>query len=654
MAKAKTLKKPQVKEIINPDFIYQPEGIVKIFIYTGIALVSVLLSVYYVYSANIANASYGFPLDDPWIHLTFAKNLVNYHSFSYFKNELATAGSTSPVYTVILAAGFLITNNEMILSYALGIAFLILSGFAFYKLSSFEFGKENLYALLVTGIFVSDKWLNFISVSGMETTMYFFILIACAYFYRRRSAIPFAVFLGLVLWGRPDGIMFIGALAVDYVLVRQFSKPDKSIKLFSKQDFIKIGIIAGVIIALYFGMNLILSGSLLPNTYAAKLEYYKPEFRSRELFLKNEVWNYFTAGAYGIVMLGFVLSLLVTLFDLFKKKYSPNALYIVFIFSMVFIYWLKLPYAHRFGRYFMPLIPFMILLAGIGFRDFSKLAGRYFKSRKLTAGLTSVLLGIIIVLSLGNYYDNKDNYITQCKYISDRHVSAAIWLRDNTQESDVIGTHDVGAIAFYTGRKIVDIAGLITPELITKISEDNYISYITDYMKKSGVTYLALQKEWFRVVNQPPLFSKTTPSPVEKVDVFKFYPDKTHILSRIVNSVIMDAEERLQTRNPQYVQGAVQMLSRSLQYDPNSSLTYLMLAYGSSLMNDNAGTEKNLLKAVELYPDYSEALLQLGAFYKQTKPEESKKYYERYVKLNPADRKVAEQLNAVNKLLKPE
>jgi len=227
-----------------------------------------------------------------------------------------------------------------------------------------------------------------------------------------------------------------------------------------------------------------------------------------------------------------------------------------------------------------------------------------------------------------------------------------MWLRDNTQDSDVIGTHDVGAIGFYSGRKIVDIAGLITPELINKISEDNYVSYISEFMKQSGVTYLALQKEWYRVVNQPPVFSKTTPSPVEKVDVFKYYPDKTHLLSRLVNSVIMEAEGRLQTRNPQQVQSAVQMLSRSLQYDPNSSLTYLMLAYGSSLQNDNAGTEKYLLKALEIYPDYSEVLLQLGAFYKQNKPEKSKKYLERYIKLNPSDRKAAEQLNAVNNLLK--
>ncbi len=150
--------------------------------------------------------------------------------------------------------------------------------------------------------------MNFISVSGMETTMYIFILIACANYYKRRKAVPFAVFLGLILWGRPDGIAFIVALAADYIIAQYLSKQNKEIKLFSKNELTKIGIIAGTIIIIYFGLNLILSGSLLPNTYNAKLAYYDPEFRSRIDFLKYEVWAYFTSGAYGIIAVGFFFS----------------------------------------------------------------------------------------------------------------------------------------------------------------------------------------------------------------------------------------------------------------------------------------------------------------------------------------------------------
>lgn len=656
MAKSKK-QKQQVKTQVSFDtsFVYEPNQTIKTAIYAGIALISFLLSFIYIYSANGANHILGFPLDDPWIHLTFAKNLVEYGSFSYFKNEMATAGSTSPIYTLLLAAGFLITSNEMILSYVLGIAFFVLSSVFFYKLSSYDFAKENVYALLALVIFVVDKWMNFVSVSGMETTMFIFILIATAYFYRQKKVIPFGIFLSLIMWTRPDGVAFIGALAVDYMLQNHLSKSDTTIKLFTKQDFIKIGVIASIFLALYFIMNLSLSGSLLPNTYNAKLTYYAPEFRSRTEFLKYEVWDYFTKGSYGIIMIGFFGGLYFTLADLFKKKYNGNFLYLIFIAAFVFIYWYKLPYAHRFGRYLMPIIPFMIIVSSIGFRDIFKSLGGFLKNRTVAVYGTVFLLLIIAAFSFNNYLENKENYITECKYINDRQVEAAKWIAANTNENDIIATHDVGAIGYYSKRKIVDVAGLVTPELITKISDANYVDEMKQYLNKNGVTYVAFLREWYRVVNQNPLFSTQDISPMEIMEIFKYTPNSTNILSKMSNGIIMEVQNRISSRNPQQLQNAAQLLNRTLQIDPNSSLTYFYLGIVSLMNNDAKNGETFLLRAVEIFPDYKDALLQLGILYKTNKQyAESKKYLEKYLTLNPTDQKIKDQLNEVIKLINNE
>ena len=45
----------------------------------------------------------------------------------------------------------------------------------------------------------------------------------CAYF-GERKAIPFSVMLGLIMWARPDGVVFIIAVVLDYLLVRFYSK----------------------------------------------------------------------------------------------------------------------------------------------------------------------------------------------------------------------------------------------------------------------------------------------------------------------------------------------------------------------------------------------------------------------------------------------
>jgi tetratricopeptide (TPR) repeat protein len=644
MSKKRSTEQKKQKETVNLDLIFEPGKRDKGIIISAITVVSFILAYYYLRNALSINGYFAFPLDDPWIHLTFARNLVQYHSFSYFKNEMATAGSTSPIYTFILAAGFVFYNNEMILSYALGILFFIFSGIAFYKLTSFEFGKENYYAVLFTAIFVVDKWMNFISVTGMETTMYIFMLISTAYFYKKKQAVPFAVFLGLILWGRPDSVAFMAALAADYFLAYKFSKSGGDIKLFTKKDFIKIGIIAGSIAVIYLGFNLMLSGSLLPNTYSAKLAYYSPEFRSRISFLKYEVWDYFTRGAYGVIIIGFFVSAAKMIFDLFKKKYNGNLLYILFPLLLVFIYWYKLPYAHRFGRYLMPAIPFIILLSGLGFRDLCKLAGNYMQSGKIAQVLMIGISSVIILYSFFDYKDNAQNYAEQCVYIHDRHVVTANWIKDNTKPDDVIATHDVGAIGFYCNRKIVDAAGLMNPELISKINDDNYASIMSDFMKKNNVNYLAFQREWFRVVNQNPLYTSINKEPIEGLDVYKFEPDKTHIISRETNSLIMTAQDMMAQRA---YQQAIQYLIQAVKTDPQSSYTYLILAFAYGAIKDSRNYEINLSKALEIFPEYKDALFQYANYCRQTgRNDESKKYLERIIKTDPENKRALDMLKA--------
>lgn len=592
---------------------FRPKKILRIIFYCLVIIIPILFSLNYLLYAIKLNRYPSFPLDDPWIHLTFAKNLFEYFSFSYFKDQMVTAGSTSPLYTFILSIMFFFSNNEMYISYILGIAFFALASFSFYKLANVEFDNQVIFSLLCTLVFIIDKWMNFISVSGMETTMYILILILCAYFYRKRSAVPFAVMLGLILWTRPDGVAFIFALIVDYILVKLYSKNQINLLLFTAADLKKIVIIFGGIIGLYFLMNFYLSGSLLPNTYNAKLTYYSPEFRSRLAFLNTEVWEYFKYSSYYVVMIGFLLAVVKLIFDIYKKTYNQNTLYIVFILALIFIYWLKLPYAHRFGRYMMPIIPFFILVASIGFRDFAFIVNKYTNNALFAKSIFYIWFGIIYFMGIKIYDETKELYVAQCKYIYDRQVMAAKFLEKNTVEGDVIATHDVGAIGFYSGRKIVDVAGLVTPELIKKINDENYVDYMTKYLDENKVTYLAFLREWYRVSNQTPLFTTANDYPPEVMDVFKYIPGSTHILSREANGLIMNAQT---LANQKAAQQMFYILDRVQQIEPNASIAYYLRAYACSLNNDGINYEKNMLKAIELYPDFRDAHLYYGIFLK--------------------------------------
>ncbi len=646
MQKTKHPKKLRKEPIINLDFTFQPDKNIKIFIYIGIIIFSGLMGIMNILYALKINGYFGFPLDDPWIHLTFAKNFSKYFSFSYYKNEIVTAGSTSPIYTFLLSLAFFLTQNEFILSYFFGVLFLILSALFFYKLSLLDFGKEIIYAILVTAILISDKWLNFIAGSGMETTMFIFILISAAYFYKKRLAVPFAIFLGLILWTRPDGIALIAAIFIDYLVQIWLKKENKDIILFDKKSLIKIVIISGGIVGLYFIMNLILSGTIFPNTYNAKLTYYTPEFRSRSEFIKFEVWEYFTTGAYAIIMAGFILNLALVLFDTFKKKYNHSFLYTIFVIIFIFIYYYKLPYAHRFGRYLMPVIPFLILSAFLSYRDAAKMIGKFLKSKYIVITLILIISLFTLIISITNYLENRKTYAEQCKYINDRQVAAALWLKNNTKENDLIATHDVGAIGYYSERKIIDVAGLITPELITKLHDANYNKYMMNYLNEKGVSYLAFLREWYRVTNVNPLFSTANSLPPEVMEVFKYESGKTYILSTLVKSGLMQAENYMSRKQ---FREALSILQQVLPLDYNSSLTYFYLAICYRSLNDLVNAETSLEKALKIFPDYKDALVFMGSIQKDLKKyKEAKNNLEHYLSLNPNDEIAIKYLEAVN------
>jgi tetratricopeptide (TPR) repeat protein len=584
------------------------------------------------------NGYNSFPLDDPWIHLTFAKNIAEYGSFSYFKNEIVTAGSTSPLYTFILAAGFFLTKNEMWLSYILGMMFFALSVFFFYRLSNETFPKENWLAIGAALIFVFDKWINFISVTGMETTLFIFLLVACFYYYHKRNVVLFAVTLSLTFWTRPDAVAFIAAIAVDYLFLMYVKskspKTNEHVSLFSKKDIIKIGVISAGIVGVYFIMNLVISGSLMPNTYSAKLTYYAPEFRSRSEFLKDEVWRYFTESAYLLIFLPFVFAVVRITRDTVKKKYNRNLGALLFIGLLIFIYWYKLPYAHRFGRYLMPVFPFYILLSVYGGREFFLWLGKMLKDSKIANALNIMLLLSTVVYFVFGYYENKLPYQDQSKYIYIRQVAAAKWLKENTPEGTVIATHDVGAIAFYSERKVIDVVGLINPEFIPKLNTKEFTGFVEEQLQKQNVTYLAFLREWFQVVNQPALFTGGEDN-IEIMNIYKYDQGKTHMLSNEVNSTLMYASNLLRSR--QYQQ-ALNILQKAAVMDNRSSLTFYLLAMAYSSMNDAVSTEKNLKKAIELYPGYRDALYLLAGIYRaQSRYTEAVNILKPYIEIHPGD-----------------
>lgn len=575
----------------------QPKHVVM----TILVLAGLLMSVLTASFAYYTNEGFGFPLDDPWIHLQFAKNLHDYGSFSYFKNEIATSGSTAPLYTLILAAGFFVTNNEMVLSYALGVAFFLMGAIYMFRLSEKLFSGGISMAVVATLLFVLEPRLQWIALSGMETTLFVLLILACTYYYVSERPVALGICSGLLLWTRPEAVILFAALAADWMYHNFLLTPKKE-QSGSPRWLGKAAIIAFVLGAGYIAFNLVLSGTMLPNTYAAKLKYYSTGTTNYPL----EVLKYLSQNAQVVLAPFAAVGLIAVLTDLVRRKKNPLLVPVLFSVGMFLAYWMKLPYLYQNGRYMMPVLPLVILLGLGGVAMALSLLKKTVVRNEHTVSQIRIVLSVVFIGSFAyGSWQNRVTYQDYCKYISDRQVRTARWLHDNLPEDAVIGTHDVGAIAFYSERKIVDMVGLISPEMIQNIGNPDKLN---KFLMRQGVTHLALLRNWFEVVNVNSVFHTDEQTP-EIMEVFEFNPERVHLTSKEVNWLTERGWQFLLRGDAQ--QGGP-LVERAVQLDSLSSRAHHHFGWALMMIGQFDRSESQLRKAIELHPAYWNAYFALA------------------------------------------
>src|SRR5512142_2429273 len=113
----------------------------------------------------------GFPLDDAWIHQTYARNLGQTGQWTFVSGQ-PSAGSTAPLWTLVAAAGYALHLDGIAWIYAVGIILLAVSALLAGELTAVLFPSSGLVPLFVA-LFCAVEWhLGWAAVSGMETLLF--------------------------------------------------------------------------------------------------------------------------------------------------------------------------------------------------------------------------------------------------------------------------------------------------------------------------------------------------------------------------------------------------------------------------------------------------------------------------------------------------
>lgn len=446
-----------------------------VWVLAGIALLSVGL--YLAFSGVYYHI--GFPLDDAWIHQTYARNLALRGEWSFLLGK-PSGGSTAPLWSALLAIGFWLRLAPYIWTYLLGA--ISLWGLA-------VLGESAMRRLVSSyrphfpwvGAALALEWhLVWAAASGMETLL--FALLATATLVLvisgSRKYFSLGLLIGISAWVRPDGVTLLGPA----VLVILLMQPSWSKRL---RALVNLGLGFGSLFALYLLFNLMISGSPLPNTFYAKqaeyVELLKKPFLAR---FGNEAFP--VLEGMGVILLP---GLVLTVISAIRRRTWGVLAAVIWFVGFLALYAWRLPVTYQYGRYVMPAMPIFFLLGLTGLVEVTLALGLHWRwiisvSWRLVAG------GVLIVFwGLGALH-----YAQDVAFIESEMVATAKWVSAEVPPNALVAAHDIGALGYFGGHDLVDLAGLVSPEVIPFLRNEDRIAA---YLNEQGVAYLVTFPDWY-------------------------------------------------------------------------------------------------------------------------------------------------------------
>ncbi len=423
----------------------------------------------------------GFPLDDAWIHQTYARNLIQYGTWSFIPGKVS-GGSTSPLWTIILAIGHAFSENAAYYwTLFISAAFFIL--FVVFLTKGLMLLRKNSRVELAVFIFlVAAEWhLNWASVSGMETILYCLGIALVFYLLLQENPLWWWVGLvnGLLIWIRPDGLTLLGPAAV--ILVAAFRERKINTKHLVSFLLPLLGIIGT-----YLLFNRLTTGNVFPNTFYAKQSEYQGLWSSSLWQRVLGEFNVLIIGSGAILLPGF-------LYEIYSSVRTKNwkiAAFIVWILGFGILYAIRLPVTYQHGRYMIPVLPLYLVFGCMGiFEILAKI-----KTIKWRRRITFGVFTLILLVTLGFYVMGLRAYHEDVRVINELMVQPAKWIEANTERNDVVAVHDIGAMGYFSQRELIDLAGLANPEVIPFIRDEGKLF---EYMKSKNVRYFVGLRGWY-------------------------------------------------------------------------------------------------------------------------------------------------------------
>mgnify|MGYP003575155589 CR=1 FL=1 len=330
------------------------------------------------------------------------------------------------------------------------------------------------------------------SLSGMEVSLAAFLVAAALLAHARDRALSTAVCAGLAVLARPESLLLVPL----FVVARPVTL--RRVATFT--------LATAVIVAPAMLFSLATAGTLYPATAAAKIEgglvgwlggvtepaSFTFVTRPRMFFAE---WIRWLTTTHWLLALA-VAAALVQVWRVAGRPLGVIALgLLLHPLGMALLAPYRGP-AFQEGRYSIHLLPLAVLAAGGAFRG-RAVAYAGGRDAPPTSGRPARVAVMVAWLGIAaiTLWPAATRYAWAVQNINAMQVHLGLWVDGNVPKTARVAVNDIGAIAFFSRREIIDLMGLVTPEIIPYRRQGE--SGVIRYLKEACPQYVIIFPAWF-------------------------------------------------------------------------------------------------------------------------------------------------------------
>lgn len=459
----------------------------------AVAVLWITILILFRESITINQGIFTYVLDDPYIHMAMAKNLILHGVWGVDKYGF-TSSSSSPLWIIVLSLAYSLFGINVFIPFILNITFATI--FIFTAYSIFRYYKmQPMYNLIFLLFLIFFTPIPALAFTGMEHILQIVLVVLFAFISAQvlceDKSSTFKYYTLLILASMVVAVRYEDLIVVLIIAAMFFIKKEywKSLSILG----------TGMIPVFAYGIYSTLNGwFFLPNSLITKTIFVEAKTQAFSLNGIVLLVNNFLNIQNLFIFIPLILAAGLLIFR-FEKKIlwnAPNILLTIFIGTAT----LHMIAARTgwFYRYEAYLIALGILTIAIGINEYLPAVPKWDK-KLISKNLTLILIIFVLFISLvGRGYCSFNEVPTATHNVYDQQYQMGLFIQ-KYYKGDAVSLNDVGAVNYVTDIKSVDLLGLSGLNVSKSILNENYtIKDIDNITHQNHVKVIIVYEDLYR------------------------------------------------------------------------------------------------------------------------------------------------------------